>query len=88
MVLVFILLSFVCMMSNVYLRESIKNKKESNLIFIQSIFVGVFNLPVLFPLSINGSTREKKLQRRANFFLALFWMFFTAIFIVMIVDSY
>jgi len=86
MVLVFISLSFVCMMSNVYLRESIK--KKSNLIFIQSIFIGVFNLPVLFPLSINGSASEKKLQRRANFFLALFWVFFTAIFIVMIVDSY
>ena len=75
MVLVFISLSFVCMMSNVYLRESIKNKKESNLIFIQSIFIGVFNLPVLFPLLSMEAPVKKNYNEELISFLHYFGCF-------------
>lgn len=73
---------------NVYVRAHIKNPEKAKSDFIQAYFVGIFNPSMFFPLSIVGNSNQQKLRRRANFFLALYWIFFTSIFVVMIIQSY
>jgi Mn2+/Fe2+ NRAMP family transporter len=83
-----ILFALLFIYSNVYVRLCIKNPKTARSLFWQKMFVGVFNPVVLFPLTIVGDQKEQMLRRRANFFLALFWICFAAIFLVMDVESY
>ncbi len=88
LILILIAVAGIFFYGNVYLRAYIKNPKNAKSYFIQSFFVGIFNPAMFFPLSIVGNSNEQKLRRRANFFLAMYWVFFTSIFAVMIFQSY
>lgn len=86
--LVFSLLAVLFMYANVYTRNLIHDRKRAKWMLLQQISIKVLNVGVFFPLSIVGNAKEQKLKRRANFFLALFWICFAVVFIFLIAESY
>lgn len=88
MLILLIFLSAGFMYSNMYVREKLKNPETAKRNVLINILISFIAIGNFFPLSIEGNYKEQMYRRRANFFLALFWLCFMLVFVVMILKSY